>query len=109
MRPRRWTGAHGLVCPSGFSSTRRLEVVLVEPARDLLAEHRALHVGGAEVDAAPDAGIDDLLERVREAVEAPRRAGRREALVAGRREGDLVGAQEGLQRVHRRTADAGVT
>jgi hypothetical protein len=31
----------------------RLEVVLLEVVGDLLAEHRSLHVGGAEVDAAP--------------------------------------------------------
>ena len=35
------------------------------------ADDRALRVRGPEVDAAPDAGVDDLLERVREAVEAP--------------------------------------
>ena len=83
--------------------------MLLEVVGDLLAEHGALHVGGAEVDPAPDAGVDDFLERIREAVEAPRRTGRGKALVAFRGEGDPVGAEEGLQRVHGRAADAGVT
>ena len=46
-------------------SLHRLEVVLFEVVSDLLAEDRALDVGGAEVDAAPDARVDDLLERHR--------------------------------------------
>jgi hypothetical protein len=62
---------------------------------NFLAEHRSLHVGGAEVDAAPHSGVDDLLERVREAVEAPR--GTR--FVAEGTERDLVGAEEVFQRV----------
>ena len=41
----------------------------VLPVGDLLTERRPLDVGGAEVDAAPDARVDDLLERVGEAVE----------------------------------------
>jgi hypothetical protein len=49
----------------------RLEVMLVEVVGDFLAEHGALHIGGAEVDAGPQSGIDYLLERVRKAVEAP--------------------------------------
>jgi hypothetical protein len=66
--------------------------------RDLLAELRSLHVGGAEVDTAPDARVDDLLERVREAVERPSRAG----AAADGAERDLVGAEEVLERVHDR-------
>src|SRR5512133_3094078 len=85
-----------------------LEVVLPHILGDLLAQHGSLHVGGAEVDAAPHARADDLLERLREAIEAPRRAGCGTALVADRGERDLVGAEEGLQRVHEGTADAGV-
>src|SRR5512132_3448904 len=85
-----------------------LEVVLPQVLGDLLAQHGSLHVGGAEVDAAPHARADDLLEGLREAVEAPRRAGCGTALVADRGERDLVGAEEGLQRVHEGTADAGV-
>jgi hypothetical protein len=46
-----------------------LDVVLAEPVGDFLADHSALHVGGAEVDAAPDARVDDLLEGLREAIE----------------------------------------
>jgi len=53
----------------------RLKVVLAEPVRHLLADHGSLHVGGAEVDAGPDAGVDDLLQRVREVVEVPGLAG----------------------------------
>jgi hypothetical protein len=34
---------------------------------DLPADLRALHVGDAEVDAGPDAGVDNLLDRLREA------------------------------------------
>jgi hypothetical protein len=90
-------------------SSDRLEVVLLEVAGDLLAELCPLHVGGAEVDPAPDARVDDLLERIGEAIEAPRRTGRGKALIADRREGDPVGAEEGLQRVHGRAADGGVT
>jgi hypothetical protein len=44
-------------------SAGRLEVVLLHVVDDLLAEYGALHVRGSEVDAAPDAGVDDLLER----------------------------------------------
>ena len=50
---------------------RRLEVVLPQIAGDLLAQHGSLHVGGAEVDAGPDAGVDDLVDRLREPLEAP--------------------------------------
>ena len=45
-------------------SLNRLEVVLLEVVGDLIAEHRSLRVGDAEMDACPHAGIDDLLERV---------------------------------------------
>ena len=71
-------------------SPDRLEVVFLEVVGDLLAEHRSLRVGGAEVDASPYSGVDDLLERVRESVEAPRRTG----FVAEHAEGDPVGAEE---------------
>jgi hypothetical protein len=54
---------------------RRLEVVLGEPVGDLLAEHGALYVGRSEVDTAPYARVDDLLERVGEAVVASGGAG----------------------------------
>ena len=50
--------------PERFASARRLEVVLLHVMDDLLAEHGSLHVRGAEVDPARDAGVDDLLERV---------------------------------------------
>ena len=82
----------------------RLEVVLLEVVGDLLAEHGALHVGGAEVDAGPYSSVNDLLGRVREAVEAPRRAG----FVAERAEGNLVGAEEVLERLYERRGRAAV-
>jgi hypothetical protein len=41
-----------------------LEVVFVEVAGDLCTELDALEVGGPEVDAGPDAGVDVLLQRV---------------------------------------------
>src|SRR5439155_11470511 len=55
-----------------WMSVLRLEVVLRHVVNDLLAEHRSLNVGGPEVDPTPDAGVDDLLERLGGAVEAPR-------------------------------------
>ena len=58
-------------CLSSVSSDR-LEVVLLEVLGDLVAEHRSLNVSRAEVDASPHAGVDDLLEHVREPLEAPR-------------------------------------
>src|SRR6266545_4194144 len=51
------------------SRPRRLEVVHPGVAGDLLAERRRLLVGGADVEARPDAGFDQLADRVREAVE----------------------------------------
>jgi hypothetical protein len=94
------SGMHRVTSPAGSS--------VVEPVGDLLAEERALHVRGAEVDAAPHARIDDLLECLGEAVEAPRRTRRWRALIAFRRERDPVGVEERLERVHDRPADAGV-
>ena len=71
---------------------------------DLLAKHRSLHVSGAEVDAGPHSSVDDLLERVREPVEAARGTG----FVAEGAESDPVGAEEVLERVHERTSCGGV-
>ena len=42
-------------------SVHRLEVVLLHVVEDLLAEDGSLNIGGAEVNPAPDAGVDDLL------------------------------------------------
>jgi hypothetical protein len=86
------------------TSLNWLEVVPPEIVSDLLAEHGTLRVGGAEVDARPHAGVDDLLEHVREPLEAPR--GTR--FVAERGDGDLVGAEKVLERVYERTSPAGV-
>lgn len=49
-------------------SADRLEVVLRHVAGHLLAENVRLHVRCAEVQTRPDAGLDDLVERLREAV-----------------------------------------
>src|SRR5882762_2865967 len=78
--------------------------MLLEVVGDLLAEPGSLLVGGAEMDASPHSGVDDLLERVREPVEAPRGTG----FVAEGAEGDPVGAEEVLERVHERSGRAGV-
>src|SRR5207244_11339450 len=56
----------------GLRSLNRLEEVLPLPFGDLLADDRARGVGGTEVDPAPDARVDDLLEGVRHAPEVPR-------------------------------------
>jgi hypothetical protein len=52
----------------------RLEVVRRHVVGDVPAQHLTLHVGRTEVEACPDPSFDDLGERLREAVEAPRRA-----------------------------------
>ncbi len=91
--------------PHRSESVDRLEVVLPEVVGDLVAEHSSLGIGSAEVDAAPHSGVDDLLERVGEALEAPCGAG----FVAESAEGDFVGAEKVLERVHYRTTHAGVT
>ncbi len=85
-------------------SSDRLEVVFLEVVGDLLAEPGSLFVGGAEMDAGPHSGVDDLFERVREPAEAPRGTG----FVAEGAEGDFVGAEEVLQRVRERSGRAAV-
>ena len=72
----------------------RLEVVLLHVVNHLPAENLRLYVGSAEVQARPDAGVDDLLESVRESVEVARFAWETGAYHA---EPDLVGAEEHLQ------------
>ena len=47
-----------LRAPRRSASMDRLEVVLLDVVGDLLAEHRSLHVGGAEMDAAPYSGVE---------------------------------------------------
>src|SRR5947207_10427004 len=46
------------------ASPVRLKVMLLEIVSDLLAEHGALRVGSAEVDAGPYSGVDYVLEYV---------------------------------------------
>src|SRR5829696_9802123 len=62
-----------LVLPDG------LEVVPCHVLGDVPAEDDRLHVGGAVVEAGPDAGLDDLVERLREPVEVARRLTREAA------------------------------
>jgi DNA-binding SARP family transcriptional activator len=62
--------------PGERGSVHGPEVMLLEVVGDLLPEDGALDVGRPEVDAAPDAGVDDLLERHGEAVEGARRTRR---------------------------------
>ena len=81
-----------------------VEVVLLEVVGDSPAELRSLPVGGAEVDARPDSRIDDFPERVGEPLKAARSAG----FVAEGAEGDLIGAEEVLERVDKRTSRTGV-
>ena len=85
--------------PSSSVSVDWLEVVLLEVVGDLLAELGSLLVGGAEMDAGPHSGVDDLFERVREPAEAPRGTG----FVAEGAEGDFVGVEEVLERVRERS------
>jgi TolB-like protein len=68
---------------------QRLEVVLLEVVGDLLAEHRTLRIGSAEVDAGPHSGVDYFLQHVGEPVEAPRGA-RFTALLPVYRHRDVV-------------------
>src|SRR6478735_8389964 len=86
------------------ASSDRVEIVLLEVLGDLLAELGSLLIGGAEMDAGPHSGVDDLLERIREPVEAPRGTG----FVAESAEANLVGAEEVLQRVRERSGRGGV-
>ena len=82
-----------------------LEVVRLEVVGDRLAELGSLLIGGAEMDASPHSGVDDFLERIREPIVAPRGTG----FVAEGAEADPVGAEEVLERVHKRTGRAGVS
>src|SRR5207237_1344047 len=93
-----------LAAPQHLVSLDRLEVVLLQVVGDFIAERGSLRVGGAEVDAGPHSRVDDLLERVREPLEAARGTG----FVAEGAEANLVGAEEVLERVHERTGRAGV-
>src|SRR4029453_19299163 len=82
-----------------------LEVVLLEVLGDLLAEHGALRVGGAEGDARPHSCVDGLVKHVGEPVEAPVGTGFGAVSISN---GDPVGTEEVLERVDERTGYAGV-
>src|SRR4051812_40255980 len=96
--------AEGSPCQGRSLRSRWLEPAPTQVPHDLRSQLGALLVGGAEVDAGPDPRVDDLLERVGQAPEAAH--GR--ALVAVGREGDAVGAEEGLQRTDKGGRPAGV-
>ena len=78
--------------------------MLPEIVSDLIAKHRSLHVGGAEVNARPHASLDDLLDRVGEPLKVPCRTG----FVAEGAEANLVGTEEVLERLHERRGRAAV-
>src|SRR5262249_31690634 len=101
-RAARWSASPSGM-PTGYArSPHGPQQVVLEVVGDLLAERRSLNVGGPEVNATPDARVDDLLEGLREALERPRGAGAR----ARRAEAELVRAEEVLQGVNDRTAQA---
>src|SRR5205814_10639075 len=81
------------ICPSSLS-LERLEIVLLHVVDHLPAENLLLYVSIAEVQARPDAGIDDLLESVRESVEVARFARETGAYHA---EADIIRAEEHVQ------------
>src|SRR5512132_3202659 len=87
------------------ASSDRVEIVLLEVLGNLLAELGSLLIGGAEMDASPHSGVDDLFERIREPVEAPRGTG----FVAEGAEGDPVGAEEVPERVRECGGRGGVS
>ena len=86
-------------------SSSGAEVVVDHVGGDLRADLRALDVGRAGVDAAPDAGLDDLRDGVREAAEVP--GGTRGFAVCAER--DVVAAEEVRQCRHARRGEAGVS
>ena len=90
------TGGEGprVAAPTPTASWDRLEVVLRHVVDDLPAEDLRLYVGSPEVQARPDAGVDDLHESVRESVEVARFAWEAGAYHA---EPDPVRTEEHLQ------------
>lgn len=65
-RVTRTAGHSSAGCAGGarpFPLSGRLEVVAIQVVGNLSAEGDSLHVRGPEVDAAPHARVDDLLER----------------------------------------------
>ena len=66
----------------------------MEVVSDLLAQFRSVFVGCSEVDPAPDASVDDLVESVRQAIEAPRLASANATLPAYR---EATEAERGYQ------------
>src|SRR6266849_10802304 len=86
-------------------SALRLEVVFRHVLNDLSTEGLRLHIGGAVVEARPDARLDDLLERLREPFEVPRLTSE---AAARHIEPDLVGAEEHLQHAQLRTVETKV-
>src|SRR5947207_14568922 len=75
--------------------------MLLHVVDHLPAENLRLYVGSAEVQARPDAGIDDLLESVRELIEVARFARETGAYHA---EADIIRAEEHVQYLEVRAA-----
>src|SRR5206468_5098622 len=86
--------------PHHSASLNGLEVVLRHVIGDFPAQGLRLYVGSAEMQAGPDAGVDDLLEGIREPVEV---AGFTRKTAARHAESDLVRAEEHLQHLEVRT------
>src|SRR6516164_9330415 len=78
--------------------------MLLEVLGHLVAEHRTLYIGSAEVDTGPHSRIDNLLLDIREPIETSRGA----RFVAEGADSNLVGAEEVLERVHECTGVRGV-
>src|SRR4029453_17068447 len=78
--------------------------MLLEVVGDLVSEHGALRVGGTEVNAPQDSGVDDLLQHVREAFKTP--CGPR--FFANRGEIDFLRLAEVLQRAQECSGSAGM-
>ena len=79
--------------PHHSASLNGLEVVLRHVIGDFPAQGLRLYVSSAEMQAGPDAGVDDLLEGIREPVEV---AGFTRKTAARHAESDLVRAEEHL-------------
>src|SRR5213080_1976862 len=88
-----------MMCTSSLL-LERLKVVRRHVVDHLPAENLRLYVGSAEVQARPDAGVDDLLEGIREPVEV---AGFTRKTAARHAESDLVRSEEHLQHLEVRT------
>src|SRR5436305_2934705 len=95
-------------CADVSASAGWLEIVVDDVPADLASKARALQVGVAEMEADEHAGPVDVLDDVVEAVVGARRL-RQARRPAVEREGDLVGAEEGIQSLDDRGAVTGMS